>query len=718
MSKIFTINDSNLGDLTVHYEDGTVDNSVFEHLLKQKVVGWDSETTWDNQNEGDYSAGVDPYRSRIRLSQFATENGDIYIFDHFKIPSEDKEKLTHLLTSVLPVKVAHNAKFDVKMARKHLSVQHLGKIFCTELGYRLTKCGLYKAGKVSLLDAVMEMLGFSLKKDMQLSDWSLPELSEEQLMYSAIDAFVVIPLRQELLKKIKELKIEYATKLDFDIIDPISDLELNGFPINPEKWIEVDTQTRQKRMELIEQINDQLRDKGVIAQQGLFPGAPLESTRATKGAKLKKQTLAVASSDKIGRILEDYGITLPEKIDRKTRKKSKTTGTPFLKPLSKKYEIIPLLLKFRELEKRKTSYGKNYIDKYVHPLTGRIHADFDPQGTLTARFACNKPNLQQIPRLAEYRSCFQAPEGWSFVGGDFSQIELRIAAELSKEAGYIEAFLSGKDFHDATTVVMFNVPPPPDFSSPEEKDAWLKNTEEGKHFSKMRSYAKNINFGIIYGMGAGKLALSTGLPENKNTLRVELLVKYGILSQEEVDSMVKEMVETGYKPWEIYKSFIEYSNRTIEQEVEETKTAQDYLDKYYESFPDLMEWLRNQGKSTAMYKQSRMASGRLVKFYVGEEKWQIAQAERNGMNTPIQGLAGEILKIALRSVFDRIYNAELQDNIKLTHTVHDEIQLLAKDEVKDIAKRLLHESMIEAGEIFLKAVPTKVDIKISKVWEK
>lgn len=377
MSKIFTVEDQNLGTLTIHYEDEQCNVEVFEYLKKQKALGWDCETTWAEEYKDDYSAGVDPFRSRIRLSQFATEDGHIYVFDHFKIPTPVEIEITNLLSSVLPVKIAHNAKFDIKMARKHLDVEHLGKVFCTDIGYRLTKCGQYAAGKVSLYDAVVEMLGFSLKKDQQLSNWSEENLTEEQLVYSAIDAYVLLPLRTELINKIKELKIEYAAKIDFDVLDPISDLELTGFPINPQKWIEVDGQTREKRMALIEQINDELRAT-VVPQQGLFPGAPLESRTSKKKtgrvAKRKKPTLAIGSATKVGEFLEAYGLVLPERVDRKTRKKSKTTGTPFLKPFATKFAIIKPLLEFRELDKRKSSYGEDYIRKYVHPITGRIHA--------------------------------------------------------------------------------------------------------------------------------------------------------------------------------------------------------------------------------------------------------------------------------------------------------------------------------------------------------
>ncbi len=670
MGKTFTIDDKILGKvLTIHYEDGN-DVSGIEKLLSERAIGFDTETAKALGFESDPRAGLDPYRSRLRLLQFATEDCHVYIYDNFRISGAVKSALVNLLERELPVKIAYNSKFDVKMVRHHLGVRRMGKLFDPELAYRLIHCGQMPA-KAKLGVVVQELLDIALEKELQMSDWSVPELTEDQLIYGARDAYILIPLRERLIEEITALGLQLAAKLDFGSVDPISSLELTGFPIDPEKWIAVDTQMKEKRMDVMEQISAELRESGAVPQQGLFYGAPLGSGRAST---------SITSPKQIREMLESYGITLPEKVDRHTRKKSKTTGTPWLKPMRNKFKVIPMLLTFRELDKRKTSYGADYPETHCNPVTGRIHADFDPLGTKTARFACNKPNLQQIPQLPEYRACFVAPDGWKFVGGDFSQIELRIAAELSGDRGYIDAFLSGEDFHAKTAEFMFGV---------------KKGDEK---FDLMRYFAKRINFGIIYGMGAGKLALQTDLPESKDELREELMAQLrnsrdGIITRVEM--------------------------RAIEEQVEKTDTAQDYLDRYYETFQTLMSWLKTQGNNAAKYAQIRMESGRLVKFWVNrKERWSIAQAERNGMNTPIQGLAGEILKIALRSVFDEIYKAGLDESIKLTHCVHDEIQLLVKDEYVEFATELLQRCMIKAGEQFLEQVPVKVDIKSDQMWKK
>jgi DNA polymerase I-like protein with 3'-5' exonuclease and polymerase domains len=730
MSRTFEVNDKDFGKLTISYFDGenpSLESAALSELLLEQAIGWDCETTYAIGFEEDKQAGLDPYRTRIRLTQFATKSRRVYIFDHFKISAAVEARLVHLLESVLPVKIPHNGKFDVKIARHCLGVKRMGRIFDTELGFRLTQCGQYVAGRAGLAEVAQKLLGITLKKELQRSDWSVEQLTDDQLVYGAIDAYATLLLRDEELKTINDMELRFPASLDFGSIDPVASLELTGFPIVAERWAIVDQQMRAKRLDILEAIWDEFRASGVIKQQGLFAGAPIATSKSKTGIKRNTKTNEITSPTKIAKMLEAYGILLPKKTSKGKPTPVKTTSTPWLKPLEKKYKIIPLLLEFRELDKRKTSYGSDYTDKFCNPVTGRIHSDFDPLGAKTARFTDNKPNLQQIPHLDIYRSCFVAPSGWSFVGGDFSQIELRIAAELSGDAGYIEAFLSDEDFHAKTAELMFGLPSPPPKDSPEYK-TWEKS-EAGQYYKEMRGYAKRINFGIIYGMGAGKLAMQTDLVESKDVLRLLLLEREGIIEnanlwlQNKLETeIVKDRNSGEFRPinkWEALRLAKALSNGRIEDEVFSTETAQDYLNKYKETFADLMGFLKECGKTTAENGGIRMASGRLVKFWVNyKDKGSVAQAERNGMNTPVQGLAGEILKIAMRSIFDRICEAGLQDVVKLCHTVHDELQLLVRNDYIDWAKTNLEECMVEAGQQFLKIVPVKADIKSGPEWLK
>src|SRR5215217_7783467 len=139
----------------------------------------------------------------------------------------------------------------------------------------------------------------------------------------------------------------------------------------------------------------------------------------------------------------------------------------------------------------------------INPVTNRLHADFRQIGAPTGRFACTNPNIQQVPHSVEYRRCFSGyPDGRKLVIADYSQIELRILAEFSGDRGFIEAFNSGADLHRVTAAQVFN-------SSLDQV------TKE------QRDFAKRLNFGVVYGIGAQRFALMTGLsvPDAENVLR-------------------------------------------------------------------------------------------------------------------------------------------------------------------------------------------------------
>jgi DNA polymerase-1 len=139
----------------------------------------------------------------------------------------------------------------------------------------------------------------------------------------------------------------------------------------------------------------------------------------------------------------------------------------------------------------------------INPATGRLHADFRQIGAPTGRFACTNPNIQQVPHAVEYRRCFSGhPEGRKLIIADYSQIELRILAEFSGDQGFISAFNSGADLHRVTAAEVFNVPL--DQVSKEQRD-----------------FAKRLNFGVVYGIGAQRFSIMTGLSvaDAENVLR-------------------------------------------------------------------------------------------------------------------------------------------------------------------------------------------------------
>jgi DNA polymerase-1 len=310
-----------------------------------------------------------------------------------------------------------------------------------------------------------------------------------------------------------------------------------------------------------------------------------------------------------------------------------------LQPLAAQYPVIAKLLEYRTVQKALTSYGQNMID-LINPVTRRLHADFRQIGAPTGRFSCTNPNIQQVPHAVEYRRCFSGhPEGRKLVIADYSQIELRILAEFSGDRGFMEAFHSGADLHRVTASQVFSVPT--DLVSKEQRD-----------------FAKRLNFGVVYGIGAQRFSLMTGLT---------------------------------------------------------VPAAEDVLRRYFSTYRQLDSYLREAANRAVTERQARTGSGRLVRFrYDEQDRQQISMTQRNGKNTPIQGTSADILKRALRLLTD-----ELRDtSAKIVNIIHDEIVVEADaDQVEEIARKV-EQAMVAAAEEYLKTVPVKVETEIADEWVK
>jgi DNA polymerase-1 len=309
-----------------------------------------------------------------------------------------------------------------------------------------------------------------------------------------------------------------------------------------------------------------------------------------------------------------------------------------LQPLANDYPVVGKLLEYRSVTKSLTSFGENILE-FVKPETGRIHADFRQIGAPTGRFSCSKPNLQQIPHGPEYRKCFRAEAGKKLIVADYSQIELRILAEFSGDERFIEAFRSGRDFHSSAAAQVFGVSPSE--VTPDQ-----------------RTFAKRLNFGVVYGIGAQRLALITGFSDRE---------------------------------------------------------AENILRRYFATYRGLDEWLRNAGRRAVEERSARTASGRMARFRFDEsERAQVASTQRNGKNMPIQGTSADILKRALTLLHRAIQGT----SARLVNIVHDEILVEASAAEADSAAGELESAMVSAAREFIKNVPIEVDVSISDEWAK
>ncbi len=330
---------------------------------------------------------------------------------------------------------------------------------------------------------------------------------------------------------------------------------------------------------------------------------------------------------------KQLGIILFEKLGLQSGKKTKSgysTSADVLEKIKDQHPIIPLILRYRSLTKLKSTYVDGLLESIKSD--GKIHTKFNQTVTATGRLSSTEPNLQNIPaRTAEgreIRKAFIPEDGFVFVDADYSQIELRVMASISKDQALIDAFNSSKDIHAITASQVFDVPL-------EEVD------------SDLRRRAKAVNFGIIYGIS------SFGLGEDLGISRSQ---------------------------------------------------AKEYIDKYFETYENVKIYLDecvSQAKKTGSV---RTLFDRVRPIpEIGSSNFMTRSfGERVAMNSPIQGTAADIIKIAMIKVSRELEEKNL--NSRLILQIHDELLIeSALDEV-DVVKELLKRNMEEAVSLAVKLI--------------
>jgi DNA polymerase-1 len=283
------------------------------------------------------------------------------------------------------------------------------------------------------------------------------------------------------------------------------------------------------------------------------------------------------------------------------------------------------------------------LPKLVHAKTGRVHTSFNQTVTATGRLSSSNPNLQNIPIRSEegrrIREAFVPESGHLLLSADYSQIELRLLAHLSQDPLLLESFQQDQDVHVRTASELFQVPLP-------------------GVSAEQRRQAKTINFGIIYGMGALRLARSLSIP---------------------------------------------------------TKTAQAYISQYfarYQRIKSYMDGILVEARARG-YVTTLLGRRRYVPELQSNNPQMASAAERAAINTPIQGTAADLIKMAMVAIDRRLAQEKLQTRMLLQ--VHDELLFEVPEHEVERVKKLVREVM--EGVMPL-CVPVRVDIGTGKNWAK
>ncbi len=432
---------------------------LVKNLMAQNVVCFDTETTSLNELEAELVGMSFSYKKGLAYYIPLSENREevLETLEIFK-PFFEKEDV---------LKIAHNLKFDLKVLYQY-GVEIKGNLFDTMIAhYLLNPDGRHGMDYLSemYLDykpvSIETLIGKKGKNQGTFRDVDILEATE----YAAEDADITFQLYELFAPQLKKENLEdLFYKIEMPLMKVLVKMELAGISLD-ENWL---------KQESIDLEND-LRN----LEKEIF--------------ELSGEEFNMNSPRQLGEILFEK-----MKLDPKA-KKTKTgqyaTSEDVLQKLAGKHEIIKHILEYRTYQKLKSTYV-DALPSQIDKTDDRVHTNFSQTTAATGRLASVNPNLQNIPirtlRGQQIRGAFVSGEGKKIISADYSQIELRLIAEISGEENMIKAFQNGEDIHASTAAKLFGIP--------------LEEVSKTQ-----RSQAKTVNFGIIYGQGAFALAEQTGL---------------------------------------------------------------------------------------------------------------------------------------------------------------------------------------------------------------
>lgn len=443
---------------------------LIAHLDQQTEICFDTETT-----------GLDANNVELVGMSFAYKVSEAYyvpVPDNFDEAKQLVNEFKPIFENEKITKIGQNIKYDLSVL-KWYGIEIKGKLFDTMIAHFLIQPEMRHNMNVLAETylgyspvSIETLIGKKGKGQLNMRDVAIEEIKE----YAAEDADITLQLKHKFEPMLGDAQIKKLfDEIEIPLITVLADMEAEGIAL----------------------------DKNALKEISLG----LEKDIITAEAEIQQLAggpFNVSSPKQVGEVLFEK-LAIIEK-PKKTKTGQYATGEDVLVKLVAKHEIVGKILDYRELVKLKNTYVDT-LPELVNPRTGRIHTSYNQVVAVTGRLSSDNPNLQNIPirteRGREIRKAFVARnENYTLLSADYSQIELRIIAELSKDQGMIEAFLSGQDIHKATAAKVYNV-----------------SLEEVT--SDMRRNAKMVNFGIIYGISAFGLSERLNIPRKEAAMIIE-----------------------------------------------------------------------------------------------------------------------------------------------------------------------------------------------------
>ncbi len=606
-------------------------NDLVQHLTNAEMISFDVETTSLDKMTAEIVGiclAIEPpvgyYIPTGHLEQpEQAKSGQMSLFAGEAVLAEGQLPLQKVLDAIRPAmtdqtiaKVAHNAKYDYTILDRHgLRVSPI--TFDTMIAEFLINPASKHKG---LKDLARHRLGVEMTAITNLIGTGRNQKPfsavpiDEAAPYGAADADMTLRLVPPLQEEIKDKKLEKILDLEMPLIDVLSEMEQVGVKLDLPFFDDLSHQFQERLLDLESEIYE-------------IAGGPfnINSTQQLSDVLFKK-------------------LDLPHEGLKRTKSGHFSTAANVLESLkdADSTGIIKAISEYRELGKLKSTYV-DALPQMVNPQTGRIHTSYNQTGAVTGRLASSSPNLQNIPIRTEegqkIRKGFVTEKGWLFLAADYSQVELRILAHISQDEALLRAFHQDQDIHRTTAAAVYGV-------------------DIADVSYNQRRFAKAVNFGLIYGMGAYRLARDSEL--------------------------------------------------TLSE-------AEHYIEEYFDRFPGIRRYLdeTKEKAKTQAYVETLLGRRRYFPIFrmppSGSNRQAMLRAEREAVNHPIQGTAADIIKIAML----RLHKALANFSARMVLQVHDELVLEVPQEELDTVEPLVGDIMSKAFQL---AVPLKVDASIGRNW--
>jgi DNA polymerase I len=597
---------------TIIVQDEAALAEMIARLESAAAIAFDTETTSTDQMLG----------TLVGIS-LAVEPGEGYYIpvghtgEEAQLPRDVVlDRLRPVMTDPDIPKGAHNAKYDaIVLTRYGLVVSPIS--FDTMIGQFL----INPDERIGLKDLTRRKLGIEMTEITDLLGRGKNQITmdlvsiEQAAPYAAADADMTLRLIDLTAQQLARNNMEsLLNDLEMPLVPVLVDVEMAGVLVD---------------IDLLHQLSAEL-------------GETLASLE-NQICEICGYKFNLNSTQQLSKALFEV-LQIPTQGLRKTASGHYSTAVDVLEGLIEqdKTGVIAMIMQYRELEKLRSTY-LDALPMMVHPETGRIHTSYNQTGAVTGRISSSNPNLQNIPIRTDIgrrvRDAFIAPAGHKLVAADYSQVELRILAHVAGDEHLIQAFREGQDIHASTAATVSGIP--------------IEQVTR-----QQRSFAKSVNFGLMYGMSSFRLARDAKIP---------------------------------------------------------LAEAESFINAYFERFSGVRKYLddalniaREQG-----YLETLLGRRRYFPTLQSQSasRQDVARAEREAINMPIQGTAADIIKIAMVRLHTALRERGLRSRLILQ--VHDELVLEAPDDEVGEVSMLVREVMENA---YTMSVPLQVDVNVGSHW--